>query len=138
MMLRLQKATVAAILRHAEAHPTQEVCGLVWANARAQVVRALTNVHPHPARYYRVAPKDLREAYDVMDADGGEPIAFYHSHPSGKRDPSEEDMLGAFNAGMHYLIAYPDTVNGRAQWNLTAWECLSPQILVEEQYEVAP
>lgn len=153
-MLRLQKATVADILTHAAQATGLEVVGLVWQtsgpnDAPVQVVRRLRNVHSQPDKYYSVSPAELMRAYRDMDQEGGEPLAFYHSHPGGKPDPSEEDMLGAMNVGMHYLIAHPTRtemkVMGRADpivvtgipWRLSAWECISPQILVGAELDIS-
>lgn len=145
-MLRLQKATVVEILRWAQSYPAIEVCGFLWAVGDRQVVVPLRNTHPDPARYYSVDERELTEAYRLMDRRGGEPLAFYHSHPGGKPDPSEQDMLGALNTGLHYLIAYPwmrdDVVlPGEPDlpvWRLSVWECIGMQILVEDKYEVLP
>lgn len=145
-MLHLQKATVATILRWASAYPNVEVCGLVWAAGSGQIVHPLRNMHPEPGKYYRTAPKDVREAFDAMDREGGSPLAWYHSHPSGKPDPSETDMAGAFDTAMYYLIAYPEAMVDEAQqrpgyvrqWTLSAWECLEPGLLLSADYlEVA-
>lgn len=149
-MLTVTKSTVTAILRWASEHPEVEVCGLVWASERPgafrQTVHPLPNIHPKPQNYYRTAPKDVREAFELMDEQGGEPLAWYHSHPSGKPDPSVEDMLGAMNTGMHYLIAYPDKELAAKMrgdlfregppWRISAWECISTGVLVEAEYEV--
>lgn len=147
-MLRLQKATVVEILRWASSSPDVEVCGLVWATERGQTVHPLKNVHPEPATYYRTAPKDVRDAFTAMDEQGGEPLAWYHSHPGGKPDPSEEDMAGAFNVGMHYLIAYPwnravvePMLPGEPEdrvWRLSTWECLEIGMLLQTDCEVTP
>ena len=142
-MLRLRKSTVEAILSWASRHHEVEVCGLVWGHSesdRGETVYPLRNMHPDPARYYRTSPKDIREAFDAMDREDGYPLAWYHSHPSGKPDPSETDMQGAFDTDMYYLIAYPHTwevVSGQAtEWQLSVWECLEPGLLVGVDYEV--
>jgi proteasome lid subunit RPN8/RPN11 len=149
-VLRLNKSTVTALIREAAAQPDREVCGLLWASEglRAQTVRPLPNVHPDPAKYYRTAPRDVREAYQAMDEDQGTPLAWYHSHPGGKPDPSEEDMLGAMAVGMHYLIVYPETDQVPSdpgmlrkgyitQWIISAWECISTGVLVQADWDVA-
>lgn len=138
-MLRLAKSTVQALVRHAAANPDREVCGLVWQSGRGQVVRVVPNVHPQPRDYFRMDPRDVRLAFEVMDADDGEPVAWYHSHPGGKPDPSEADMQGAFDTGMYYLIAHPDNLNAypgttSAKWQLSAWECLEPGLLVQAEW----
>ena len=151
-MLRLLTTTVAALIAEASASPDREVCGLVWASAdwpgdgAVEHVRPLRNVHPDPAKYYRVSTSDLREAYREMDDLDGEPVAWYHSHPSGKSDPSETDMQGAMDPGMHYLILYPEfeelkaslgQVIGRvSHWQVSAWECLEPGLLLQADFEV--
>jgi proteasome lid subunit RPN8/RPN11 len=147
-VLRLNKSTVTVLIREAAAEPDREVCGLVWASEglRAQTVRPLPNVHPEPSKYYRTAPKDVRDAYRAMDEDLGEPLAWYHSHPGGKPDPSEEDMLGAMAVGMHYLIVYPErevltSENSPrklslVRWNVSAWECISTGVLVQADWGV--
>jgi proteasome lid subunit RPN8/RPN11 len=137
-MLRLLKTTVAELTAHASSEPDREVCGLVWAYEGGQTVYRLPNVHPEPAKYYRTEPLDIRRAFDAMDKQGGEPLAWYHSHPNGKQDPSETDMLGAFDTAMHYLILYPTTTKPSrdtlvTEWQLSAWECLEPQVLVRAE-----
>ncbi len=146
-MLRLQKATVRDILAEAEASPTVEVCGLVWRAKGGETVYSLRNIHKDPERYYAVDPADMMVAYRRMDEEDGVPLAFYHSHPGGKPDPSEQDMAGALNVDLHYLIAYPwvpefekdQAAFYGAQgpvWRLSAWECISMQILIQDNYEV--
>jgi proteasome lid subunit RPN8/RPN11 len=144
-MLRLQKATVAAILREAEATPNLEVCGLVWADAAGeQTVTSLRNAHKEPERYYDVDPAELLKAYRQMEEVQGSPVAFYHSHPGGSPHPSEADMMGAMNGGMHYLIVWPwmrdDMVlpgePDKKVWRISTWQCISMQVLIEDEYEV--
>ena len=148
-MLRLNKSTVQALIREAAAQPDHEVCGLVWGSEglRAQTVSPLRNIHSEPDRYYRTDPLEIKEVFDAMDLEGGSPIAWYHSHPSGKSDPSETDMAGAFDTEMIYVILYPEhsdlvaglgQVVGRAtEWQLSVWECLSPGVLVRSGYEIS-
>jgi proteasome lid subunit RPN8/RPN11 len=148
-MLRLNKSTVQALIREAATQPDREVCGLVWGSEglRAQTVSPLRNIHSEPDRYYRTDPLEIKEVFDAMDLEGGSPIAWYHSHPSGKPDPSETDMAGAFDSEMLYVILYPDrelhskmageAFGEEAPWRLSVWECLSPGVLVQSSYEIA-
>jgi proteasome lid subunit RPN8/RPN11 len=139
-MLRLQKATVADILREAEAGVPHEVVGFVWAAKGVQHVEPLRNTHPDPNQYYSVDDLELTRVYRKMDQAEGWPVGFYHSHPGGKPDPSEQDMIGAMNVGMHYLIAYPDYFcpDGMCEpvWRLSVWHCIEMQVLVSDDYEV--
>lgn len=147
-MLRLNASTVQALIREAAAQPDREVCGLVWANEglRAQTVCPLPNVHHEPGKYFRTAPADVRRAFMLMDDEGGTPLAWYHSHPGGKPDPSEEDMRGAMQPGMHYLIVYPETeavpstpapVGFITKWRITAWECPEMGLLLSTEWKVS-
>jgi proteasome lid subunit RPN8/RPN11 len=139
-MLNLQASTVADILGWASKHPDVEVCGLVWQSDTGQQVWPLPNVHPDPTKYYRTAPRDVRMAFEAMDRAGGQPLAWYHSHPGGKPDPSEEDMQGAMDIAMYYVIAYPyvrEVASASAvmgEWKLSVWECLEPCILVGAEW----
>lgn len=141
-MITLGKDTVRMLLKRAEKHADMEVCGMVWQHYTGeQTVWALPNVHSQPDRYYAVDPEDLKRGYASMDAAGAVLLAFYHSHPGGKPDPSEADMEGALNEGIHYLIVYPDNLNAypgttSAVWRISAWECIEQGILVQDSYEV--
>lgn len=146
-MLQLTKDATAIILRWASRHPTIEVVGLVWQHMDGlQTVHPLSNVHSQPDKYYTVDPQELQAVYARMGEYDGQMLAFYHSHPGGKPDPSEEDMAGALNVGVHYLIAYPWTRDdmvlpgepNEPVWRLSAWECIETSILVEDKYEVVP
>lgn len=144
-MLRLSEATVTALVRHASATPDREVCGLVWLSEGLQHVRPLANVHSDPTRYYRTSTDELRSAFAEMGE--GAPLAWYHSHPGGKPDPSETDMQGAFDTQMHYLILYPEDeelmaglgqVVGQARyWKLSAWECPEPGLLLAAEWRMS-
>jgi proteasome lid subunit RPN8/RPN11 len=140
-MLKLHKNTVLTIFRWASKYPTIEVTGLVARGKERQRVQPMQNIARDPAHHYEWDPQEMAEAWDRMDRRGEEPMAFYHSHPSGKSDPSERDMEGALHVGMYYLIAYPVFTGGRpdaASWLLSAWECIEMGILVEAKYEVVP
>lgn len=138
-MIQLKRDTVSRLKRWASKYPNVEVCGMVWEHPTGeQTVWALQNTHPEPDRYYRIDPHHLREAYASMDEGSAVLLGFYHSHPGGKPDPSEEDMAGALNVGIHYLIVYPDSVmtHPTVHWQISAWDCIETGILVEDAIEV--
>jgi len=145
-MLVLKKDTVKAVLAWAEEHPLFEVCGMVWQHntSSLQTVVPLKNIHSEPTKYYAVDHQEMQRAYRRMAERDCHLLAFYHSHPGGKPDPSEADMEGALNVGVHYLIAYPEVTELRAgmtrppyvsrrTWELTAWECIDMGILVQDE-----
>lgn len=148
--MRLERKTVEDILDWARRYPGIEVTGFVKRGlvSDVEVVVPMQNVHPEPAEFYRWDDEEMREQFNRMDIEHSEPILYYHSHPSGKSDPSDTDMRAAMNVGLVYAIAYPDTKTLTAEssprrirvvrWNLSLWRCLEPGILVSEQLGVVP
>ena len=125
-MFRLQRNAYDEIIRWVEEHPTIEVTGFVKKMpSGTQVVIPMQNVAKDPAHDYAWDPAEMKEQWDLMDGQLAEPIAYYHSHPTGLAEPSETDMQYAYQTDLIYLIA------GRGQ--LTAWLCLEPGILVNER-----
>lgn len=138
-MLVLTKDNVATILRWAESHPTIEVTGLVAEGPHGQRVQPMKNIARRPEAYYEWDPKEMVTAWALMDDLREEPLAYYHSHPNGRPDPSERDMEGALHEGIYHLIVYPLADPARYPepiWRLSAWECIEPGILMESRYEV--
>jgi proteasome lid subunit RPN8/RPN11 len=145
-MITLKRDTIKGVLKWASDHPVVEVCGMVWQHntSSVQTVVPLSNIHSEPDRYYAIDHKEMQQAYQWMAAQDCHLIAFYHSHPGGKPDPSEADMEGALNVGVHYLIAYPDEANAypgtkSKHWRISAWDCIEMGILVgDDILEVRP
>lgn len=137
-MLQLTEDTVAIITRWAKKHPTVEVTGLIASGPDGQRVQPMRNIARQPDRFYEWSPSEMGEAWDRMEERKETPLAFYHSHPSGKPDPSERDMEGALHDGVYYVIVYPDSTmtHPEVHWHLSVWECLEPGILIEGTYEV--
>lgn len=132
-MFRISKQALARITLHAKENADLEVVGLVTEHANGrQSVFPLRNAHKDPVNYYEVDPAELMTTYRRMEDLEHLPVAFYHSHPKGSPSPSETDMQGALNGGMHYLIAYP----AESAWMVSAWECIETQILVSAEMQV--
>jgi desampylase len=149
-MLTLNQSTIAQIVRWATQHPAIEITGIVARDRGGyESVTPMRNVAKDPTRYYAWDPADMRQAYERMDINHEEPVAFYHSHPNGRSDPSEADMEGALNPGMHYIIVYPEThelKSGMSDtplrvdkvWSISTWECIDHGILVGAELVVVP
>lgn len=129
----ITKAAQEAILMWASKNPVVEVTGFVEQLGHAQLVVPMQNVSRTPETDYRWDEREMARVFDVMHNEGGECIAYYHSHPNGRREPSEVDMQAALQPGMMYLIAYPDGTRwtGKPHWHLSAWECIEQGILIE-------
>jgi len=134
-MVVLRQAVLEELWRLAAAEPDVEITGFVAEGPTgAQRVQPMRNASPYPDRYYDWDAVQMMEEYVRMDARNESPILIYHSHPGGKPDPSETDMLGALNLGMHYGIVYK--MDGF--WQLSTWECIDMGILLHAPHEVAP
>jgi desampylase len=129
-MITLNKSTIKILQRWAARHEAIEICGMVWQHLESgvQTVWALQNTHSDPSRYYAIDHLELQDAFRMMEKANSVQLAFYHSHPGGKPDPSEADMEGALNVGLHYLILYPQ--DGNEEWGISAWDCIEMGILV--------
>lgn len=130
--MEIGKAAVREMCDWAQRFPTVEVSGIVARGPHGDVVIPMRNVHKDPERYFAWDREDMGDAYTRMDQQGEHPVAFYHSHPNGRPTPSEADMEGALNVGMHYLILYPH----HGLWMFTAWECIEMGILISVPLEV--
>ena len=85
----------------------EEACGFVagiplqgstgW---RSASVMPLTNILHSPTRY-RLDPREHLAAFELIDMQGWELAAIFHSHPTGPNHPSATDLAES---------AYPDTV----------------------------
>jgi proteasome lid subunit RPN8/RPN11 len=148
-MLQLNQETVAQLVRWASKHPTIEVTGIVARSRGHERVLPMRNTAAQPDRYYAWDAAEMRDQYSDMDLNGEEPVAFYHSHPNGRSAPSEADMEGALNPGMHYVIVYPEAhelTSGMSDiplriykvWSISAWECIDHGILVGAELVVVP
>lgn len=87
-----------------------EVCGLLGGvDAQIKAVFQTPNIHPDPARGYMVDGQSLIDTYEVLDQNGWDLIAIYHSHPPGQRtDPSPTDIEQAYYPDALYVIIVPD------------------------------
>lgn len=66
----------------------EEICGVVI----GRMAYRLRNSHPHPEKDFRVSPEDLQQFFEAHPDSLQNWTAVFHSHPSGKRLPSDEDL----------------------------------------------
>jgi proteasome lid subunit RPN8/RPN11 len=119
MRLEISRADVDRILGEAAASPDGEVCGLLLgAGLRVDQVRACRNVAENPARSFEIDPAALIAAYREARGDGPAVIGHYHSHPTGRAEPSVRDAENAMGDGAIWIIAGGGELRG--------WISLSP------------
>lgn len=91
-----------------ERRAPEEACGLILGEAgRAKRVIPVTNTLRSPERF-RMDPKEQLEALALMEREGLELSAIYHSHPRGPAAPSETDIAEAYYPDSLYLIWFSD------------------------------
>ena len=95
------------MLDHARQDCLRECCGLLA--GRGGVITQTfpaTNVATHPATSYEIAPEEIFRRMREMRADGLELLGIYHSHPTGKNEPSLRDIeLAYYPEGAYFIIS---------------------------------
>ena len=89
----------------ADALPTTEICGLLLGrDGVVEEARACRNVAADPARRFEIDPAALLAAHRAARAGGPAILGCYHSHPSGRAEPSACDAAAAAANGWLWLI----------------------------------
>lgn len=108
MTLRLPADLRDRIVDHARAGAPEEVVG-VLAGERGEVstverIYRADNAAATPQTRYEIAPAELLEVLEAVEADGLDVVGFYHSHPRGPAEPSDTDAEAAAWPGYSYLV----------------------------------
>jgi len=100
----LARDHLAAVLAQAREEAPNECCGLLLGHGRRveRVVRG-TNIDRSPVTY-NMDPQVLYGAHKVMEAEGLDLTAIYHSHPRTRAYPSSTDIAKATYPDSVYLI----------------------------------
>ncbi len=101
----------ATLLAEAAAADPLEACGLLLGqHGLITAAVPVLNVHPDPARHFEIDPAALIAAYKAARADGPEVLGYYHSHPSGRIEPSATDRSSASGDGRIWAIVAGDAI----------------------------
>jgi proteasome lid subunit RPN8/RPN11 len=94
-----------AIIEHARRDAPRECCGIIAGRAGIpSELHALRNI-AEGNRLYEVDPVQLMELeFNVLENDGAEIVAIYHSHPESPAYPSRTDVELAYWPEAIYLI----------------------------------
>ncbi|THD36834.1 MAG: M67 family peptidase [Sphingomonas sp.] len=110
MRLEISREALEAIRAEADASPEVEVCGLLLGDGlRVEEVRACRNVADDPATAFEIDPQALIAAYKAARSGGRAIIGHYHSHPSGRAEPSVRDKASALGDGAVWIIVGRDS-----------------------------
>lgn len=106
MAITVTSGVLATLLEEAtRAHP-QECCGLLLGAADGAVLAAVptANVHPQPERHFEIDPAALIAAHRTARSGGPAVLGYYHSHPTGRAEPSATDRAAASADGRIWAI----------------------------------
>ncbi len=113
-LLRLPRAIQDRIVGHARADLPRECCGLI-AGLPGDLDLTGPRVELFPLRnaapgldFYEIDASDLFRVTRLLDDDGRDIVAIYHSHPTGPARPSATDIELAFWPDAWYLICSLD------------------------------
>jgi proteasome lid subunit RPN8/RPN11 len=105
-VLRIDRTTYDAIVRHAKRDHPDEACGIVAGpEGSDRPVRfvPMTNAAGSPT-FYEFDSAELLALYKQMWADDEEPVVVYHSHTATEAYPSRTDIGLASEPNAHYVL----------------------------------
>jgi proteasome lid subunit RPN8/RPN11 len=95
------------ITSHIESCLPEEACGLIGGIERtARLVIPVENELHSPVRF-TMAPLAQLKGLDLIEAQGWELLAIFHSHPQGPAEPSPTDIAEFYYPGSAVIIASP-------------------------------
>lgn len=103
--ITLHPTLMRALLTEAARHAPDECCGLLLGTA-AVIDRIVPtpNVAEEPARHFEIDPQALIAAHRAERAGGPRIFGYYHSHPTGRAEPSATDQASAAGDGRVWAI----------------------------------
>ncbi|HXF83746.1 MAG TPA: pyridoxal-phosphate dependent enzyme [bacterium] len=102
--LTVGRDQLAAMLAQARREAPNECCGLLLGRgSRAERVLPGTNIDRSPVTY-NMDPQELYQAHRLMEAEGLDLVAIYHSHPRTRAYPSSTDVAKATYPDATYVI----------------------------------
>ena len=105
MAVAVTSAVLDALLAEARAAHPRECCGLLFGTA-AMIAghQPAANVHPMPETHFEIDPQVLIDAHRATREGRARLVGYYHSHPSGRPEPSATDCELAAGDGMIWAI----------------------------------
>jgi proteasome lid subunit RPN8/RPN11 len=127
MFVSVSKKHINQIKKHSEREFPREAVGALigkYANEKMEIeeiIELKNETTENPARRFFVSPESVYEIEMQCRAGGKEIVGWYHSHPNGSPDPSEEDLKNAFPFYAYFIVS---VVRGQAKeikcWRLNA------------------
>lgn len=105
MEIGLTSDAKATLLEEATRAMPNECCGLLLGRGDSiESARPCANVHPDPARHFEIDPTALIAAHKAARSGGPQVLGYYHSHPTGRAEPSPTDRAQASGDGRIWAI----------------------------------
>jgi len=102
---------LAADLQGLARSSTSEICGLLFGvDGRIDGATPAPNVAVTPDTAFELDPVALFAALRAERAGGPRVIGHYHSHPTGRAEPSDRDRAAAAGDGAYWLILGDDAM----------------------------
>ena len=104
MRVGISRSLLGRIMALAQADP-YEICGLLLGEEGViRDIRPAGNIAADPARHFELDPAVLIAAHRGARKGGPAILGHYHSHPSGRAEPSVTDAASAAPDGSLWLI----------------------------------
>lgn len=105
MTLKVERKALEAMVTAAAQAVPLEACGfLLGVNGGIAEARPCPNIAPNPETHFEIDPQALIDARRAARAGGPDLIGYYHSHPSGRPEPSATDRTQAAGDGKVWAI----------------------------------
>ena len=105
-----------------------EACGLIAGKENTCLaVYPLTNILQSPTRY-QIDPQEQFQTFQLIEENGWELLAIYHSHPLGPATLSPSDIAEAFYPQAAYLVWFLDE---------GVWKCRGFQVHQQSIEEIS-
>ena len=105
MIVTISRTVERQILAHCAESSEIEACGLLFGD-ETRILRAtpVPNVAENPTDSFEIDPAALFAAIRAERDGGDRLIGHYHSHPTGRAEPSARDAAQALDVGRLWLI----------------------------------
>lgn len=114
MTFRISRRQKQQLLDWAKEAGANECCGLIFCSGDDIFLQHTANVSPDPSSYFEIDPAALIAAEKAARAGSAGIAGYFHSHPNGLAEPSDEDAAMAAADGRTWLII--------AGADITAWQ----------------
>ena len=123
MTVWISSEVLATVMREALDDATREVCGLLFGDANSiSACQPCRNAAADPGRAFEMEPRTLIDAHRRSRDQGPAVVGHYHSHPSGRAEPSATDAAAAASGQLWLIAADGDIRLWRAVEEPVAYE----------------